>query len=50
MSAKQDIEIAKAALIEILQNSKSEKNRLRAVELLVELKKIQEADQWKVLG
>lgn len=50
MKAKTEIEIAKAAMLEILEKSKSEKNRLRAVELLVELKKFEEADQWKVPG
>ena len=50
MKAKTEIEIAMTAMIEILEKSKSEKNKLKAAELLVELKKIQEADQWKVPG
>ena len=50
MKEKTEIEIAMAAMLEILEKSKSEKNRLRAAELLLELKKIREADQWDPLA
>lgn len=46
MKAKTEIEIAMTAMIEILEKSQSEKNKLKAAELLVELKKIHEADKW----
>ena len=46
VSKKSVIEIAIDAMTEILRSSQSEKNRLRAAELLVELKKIHEADKW----
>lgn len=49
MSKKSVIEIAIDAMTEILRSSQSEKNRLRAAELLVELKKIYEADKWNPL-
>lgn len=49
MSKKSVIEIAIDAMIEILEKSQSEKNKMKAAELLVELKKIHEADKWNPL-
>jgi len=49
VSKKSVIEIAIDAMTEILRSSQSEKNRLRAAELLVELKKIHEAEKWNPL-
>ena len=48
MKVKSAIEVAIEAMTEILKNSQSEKNKLKAAELLVELKKIQDAEKWKV--
>ena len=42
----EEIEIAKAAVLEILQSSESEKNRLQAARLLIELQKAQELLRW----
>lgn len=41
-----DLENLKAALLEIIQGSESAKDRLRAAELLLELKKAQEDFNW----
>lgn len=49
MPKKSVIEIAIDAMTEILRSSQSEKNKLRAAELLVELKKIHEPDKWNPL-
>ena len=49
MKAKTEIEIAMTAMIEILEKSQSEKNKLTAAELLVELKKIHESEKWNPL-
>ena len=49
VSKKSVIEIAIDAMIEILEKSQSEKNKMKAAELLVELKKIHEADKWNPL-
>lgn len=49
MPKKSVIEVAIDTMTEILRSSQSEKNKLRAAELLVELKKIHEADKWNHL-
>lgn len=46
MSKKSDIEIMKDALLEIIQNSKSEKAKLEAAKLLLEIKKEGPPSLW----